>query len=60
MDDVAAGHLLALKHGQVGDRYILGGEDVSLRQMLTDIARMVGRKPPTVTCPARRSIRWRW
>ena len=51
VDDVAAGHLLALKHGRIGERYILGGEDVSLRQMLTDIAQMVGRKPPTVNLP---------
>jgi dihydroflavonol-4-reductase len=51
VDDVAAGHLLALKHGKIGERYILGGEDVSLRQMLADIAGMVGRKPPTVNLP---------
>ena len=51
VDDVAAGHLLALRHGVIGQRYILGGEDVSLRQMLTDIAEMVGRKPPTVNLP---------
>jgi dihydroflavonol-4-reductase len=51
VDDVAAGHLLALKHGAIGERYILGGEDVSLRRMLTDIADMAGRKPPTVNLP---------
>ena len=51
VDDVAAGNLLALKRGRVGQRYILGGEDVSLRQMLTDIADFVGRKPPTVHLP---------
>ena len=51
VDDVAAGHLLALKRGRIGERYILGGEDVSLRQMLTDIAALVGRKPPTLNLP---------
>jgi dihydroflavonol-4-reductase len=51
VDDVATGHLLALKHGRIGERYILGGEDVSLRQMLSDIAAMVGRKAPTVNLP---------
>ena len=51
VDDVAAGHLLALRHGRIGERYILGGEDVSLRQMLTDIAGLVGRKAPTVNLP---------
>jgi dihydroflavonol-4-reductase len=51
VDDVAAGHLLALKHGKIGERYILGGEDVSLRQMLADIAALAGRKPPTISLP---------
>jgi dihydroflavonol-4-reductase len=51
VDDVAKGHLLAMRSGKIGARYILGGEDVSLRQMLTDIAGMVGRKPPTVNLP---------
>jgi dihydroflavonol-4-reductase len=51
VDDVAAGHLLALKHGRIGERYILGGQDVSLRQMLTDIAALVGRRPPTLNLP---------
>ena len=51
VDDVAAGHLLALKHGKIGERYILGGEDVSLRQMLADIAALAGRRPPTISLP---------
>ena len=51
VDDVAEGHLLALDKGQVGQRYILGGQDVSLRQMLTVIAGLVGRKPPRVELP---------
>jgi dihydroflavonol-4-reductase len=51
VDDVAAGHLLAAGKGKVGERYILGGEDVALGQMLRDIARIVGRKPPTVELP---------
>jgi dihydroflavonol-4-reductase len=51
VDDVARGHLLAMEHGEIGERYILGGEDVSLRQMLGDIAHLVGRKAPTVALP---------
>lgn len=51
VDDVAAGHLLAAAKGKVGERYILGGEDVALGEMLRDIARIVGRKPPTVQLP---------
>ncbi len=51
VDDVARGHLLAMEHGEIGERYILGGEDVTLRQMLSDIAELVGRKAPTVALP---------
>lgn len=51
VDDVAEGHLLAAAKGKVGERYILGGEDVALGQMLRDIARIVGRKAPTVQLP---------
>jgi dihydroflavonol-4-reductase len=51
VDDVAAGHLLALEMGKVGERYILGGQDVMLGTMLAEIAEIVGRKPPTVRIP---------
>ncbi len=51
VDDVAEGHMLALEHGTIGERYILGGQDVSLRQLLADIARLTGRKAPTVALP---------
>jgi dihydroflavonol-4-reductase len=51
VDDVAEGHLLALEKGRTGERYILGGEDVTLRAMLADIAALVGRKAPTLSLP---------
>jgi dihydroflavonol-4-reductase len=51
VDDVAAGHLLAAESGKIGERYILGGQDVSLAEILREIARLVGRKPPTVQLP---------
>jgi dihydroflavonol-4-reductase len=51
VDDVAAGHLLAFHRGRVGERYILGGEDMTLRQILIYIAQLVGRKPPRVRLP---------
>ena len=51
VDDVAAGHFLALERGRIGERYILGGENLPLQQMLADIAGMVGRKPPTIALP---------
>jgi dihydroflavonol-4-reductase len=46
VDDVAAGHLAAYERGRIGERYILGGQDVSLGRMLADIAELVGRRPP--------------
>jgi dihydroflavonol-4-reductase len=51
VDDVAEGHLQALRKGRQGERYILGGADVSLGAMLADIAGLVGRRPPTVSLP---------
>jgi len=51
VDDVALGHILAAEKGQIGRRYVLGGEDVTLGQMLADICAMVGRKPPRVKLP---------
>jgi dihydroflavonol-4-reductase len=51
VDDVAQGHLLALDKGRIGENYILGGEDVRLRDMLALIAPLVGRKPPRVRLP---------
>lgn len=51
VDDVARGHLLALTKGVPGRRYILGGEDVALQEMLAEVATLVGRKPPTIRLP---------
>ena len=51
VDDVAEGHCLALEKGRVGERYILGGQDVSLCDMLTEIARQTDRRPPTINLP---------
>jgi dihydroflavonol-4-reductase len=51
VDDVAAGHLAALGRGRIGERYILGGQDASLAEMLTEIAALVGRRPPRIAIP---------
>jgi dihydroflavonol-4-reductase len=51
VDDVAAGHLLALEKGRIGERYILGGENVSLRDMLAKVAALSGRAAPTLRLP---------
>jgi hopanoid-associated sugar epimerase len=51
VDDVARGHLLAMGRGRVGERYILGGQDASLRDMLGAIAELTGRAAPTINLP---------
>lgn len=56
VDDVASGHLAALRHGKIGERYILGGQDVLFSQMLRDIAGLVGRRAARVRLPWRALI----
>ena len=51
VDDVAQGHLLALGHGRVGQRYILGGDNLTLRELLGEIAALTGRRAPRVQLP---------
>jgi dihydroflavonol-4-reductase len=51
VDDVATGHLLALEHGRRGERYILGGQNLSLREILTQVALLVGHRPPRIRLP---------
>jgi dihydroflavonol-4-reductase len=53
VDDVAEGHLAAFERGKIGERYILGGQDVRLSVMLADIARLTGRRPPRIRVPRR-------
>ncbi|MGR9114642.1 MAG: hopanoid-associated sugar epimerase [Gammaproteobacteria bacterium] len=48
VDDVAKGHLQAFDHGQVGEKYILGGENMSLRQILEIVANLTDNRPPKV------------
>jgi dihydroflavonol-4-reductase len=56
VDDVASGHLAALRHGTIGERYILGGQNVSFAQMLADVADLVGGRRPRVRLPWRALI----
>jgi dihydroflavonol-4-reductase len=51
VDDVAEGHLLAEQHGRVGERYILGAQNLTLEQILAEVARITGRRPPTLQLP---------
>jgi dihydroflavonol-4-reductase len=49
--DVAQGHLLAARHGRVGERYILGHANLSLREIFSLLAPITGRRPPRLTIP---------
>lgn len=51
VDDVAAGHLLALEKGTIGERYVLGGENLLLAEILAVIAKAAGRRPPAIKLP---------
>ncbi|CAK0746221.1 putative dihydroflavonol 4-reductase [Azospirillaceae bacterium] len=51
VDDVALGHLLAFERGLVGERYILGGENLSLYEVFSMIAALTGRCAPRVRLP---------
>jgi len=51
VDDIARGHLLALASGRHGERYILGGTDLTLKEILTQVTRIAGRRPPRIRLP---------
>ena len=44
--DVGRGHVLAAERGQIGQRYILGGENLVVRQALVTVTNEVGLRPP--------------
>jgi dihydroflavonol-4-reductase len=56
VDDVAEGHALALERGRIGERYILGGENMLLKDILALVAEVAGRRPPTLELPE--SVVW--
>lgn len=51
VDDVAMGHWLAYEKGRVGERYILGGENLGLGAILALVAVQIGGKPPLGKIP---------
>ena len=51
IDDVAAGHLAAAERGRSGERYILGGENLTHLQLFTLLAEVVGSRPPWLRLP---------
>src|SRR5580658_4471202 len=51
VEDVAAGHLLASEKGRIGERYILGNRNMTLKQILEALAAITGRPAPRVRLP---------
>ena len=49
--DVARGHLLAFEKGRCGERYILGGENLTLKQILDMLGELTGLPSPTMKVP---------
>jgi dihydroflavonol-4-reductase len=53
VSDVAAGIVAALDRGRPGERYILGGDNLTIRQLAELVLELVGRRAPIVTVPNR-------
>ncbi len=51
VDDVAIGHVQAYEHGKIGERYVLGGDNMMLCEILAEIASLVGRRAPRIRLP---------
>jgi len=51
VEDVAAGHLLAAEKGRIGERYILGGRNMTLKEILDALSFITGRPAPRVRLP---------
>jgi dihydroflavonol-4-reductase len=51
VEDCARGHLLAAEHGRIGERYILGGSNLTLKQMLDILSSTSGRPAPNWKIP---------
>lgn len=56
VEDVAAGHLLAMEKGRIGERYILGHRNVTLKEMLEILAKISGKPAPKFRLP--RAVAW--
>jgi dihydroflavonol-4-reductase len=54
IDDVVAGHLAAMEHGRIGERYILGGKNLSYKELFDMVCQIVGA--PKVLIPITESV----
>ena len=52
VDDVVSGHILAMEKGAIGERYVLGGENLTFRQLFTNLSELTGLAPPGGTISA--------
>jgi dihydroflavonol-4-reductase len=48
---VARGHLLALERGRIGERYVLGAANMTLKKILVELATITGQRPPRIRLP---------
>jgi dihydroflavonol-4-reductase len=60
VEDVARGHLLAFERGRVGQRYLLGGENLSMQEVFSAICAAVGRSAPRLAVPWRAAFCAAW
>ena len=51
VEECAAGHLLVAEHGKIGERYLLGGENLTLKQLLDMLAKITGLAAPSMKIP---------
>jgi dihydroflavonol-4-reductase len=58
VEDVAAGHLLAAEKGKIGQRYILGGENLTLKQVMDLLAEITGRAKVRTRIPWVVALAW--
>lgn len=56
VEDVARGHILALEKGRVGERYILGNQNLTLRQIFHILERLTGIRAPRFNIPLRAAL----
>lgn len=60
VEDVARAHVLALQHGRSGERYLVGGENLSLSQLWAYLAQICGRAVPTMRIPLPLALALGW
>jgi len=60
VEDVARAHVLALQSGRPRERYLVGGENISLSQLWERLAQICGRTAPTIRIPFRLALTLGW